>query len=277
MDKDISQHIDYYLKSFPLYKDVKIDSTNISFFLSLFKSNLYSQLDIYCTSCKKETTFKIQNPTMGGFTPGDSLPSVEKKIMDLNGFHNLLFECTRDHKQYSFQFHINYKEKTVQKIGQYPSLADLQLHDINKYRKLLNKEYSEFSKAIGLNANGIGIGSFVYLRRIFENLIYDTYNQSSLEIEGFSNLRMNDKVKELKSLLPEIIFEIPQLYSILSKGIHELDEDKCKEIFPQLKTAIELILEEKLAAVEKEKKISALRSSISKTATELSQEHNLED
>lgn len=37
------------------------------------------------------------------------------------------------------------------------------------------KSLFEFKRAIGLAAHGTGVGSFVYLRRIFEGLITETY------------------------------------------------------------------------------------------------------
>lgn len=59
------------------------------------------------------------------------------------------------------------------KIGQFPSVADLVILEIVKYKSVLSKQYREFSKAVGLFVHGIGIGSFVYLRRIIENLVYE--------------------------------------------------------------------------------------------------------
>jgi hypothetical protein len=52
----------------------------------------------------------------------------------------------------------------LQKIGQYPSIADLAAGDLKKYRKVLGKDrLFEFNRAIGLAAHGVGIGAFVYL------------------------------------------------------------------------------------------------------------------
>ena len=54
-------------------------------------------------------------------------------------------------------------------------------NDIKKYRKILGKEkYGEFGRAVGLYTHGIGIGSYVYLRRIFENLIEEAHQTKSL-------------------------------------------------------------------------------------------------
>ena len=66
-------------------------------------------------------------------------------------------------------------DNKIIKVGQYPSVADMTIPEIKKYRKVLGSEYRDYAKAIGLFANGIGIGSFVYLRRIIENLIYKKF------------------------------------------------------------------------------------------------------
>jgi len=54
-------------------------------------------------------------------------------------------------------------------------------------------------------------------------------------------------------LLPTAL-QNPNLYTILSKGIHELTEEECLEMFPMIKIGIELILDERIAEKEREKK-----------------------
>ena len=62
----------------------------------------------------------------------------------------------------------------MKKIGQYPSVADLSFPELKDYRKVMSKDDDkELKRAIGLHASGIGIGSFVYLRRIFERIRQD--------------------------------------------------------------------------------------------------------
>ena len=86
------------------------------------------------------------------------------------------------------------------KIGQYPSVADIHIGQVKQYDKVLDKSIlREFTKAIGLAANGVGIGSFVYLRRIFENLVYDAFDEAKreggLDLELFNKQRMDEKIK----------------------------------------------------------------------------------
>ncbi len=54
---------------------------------------------------------------------------------------------------------------TIEKVGQYPSLATIANDEVSQYRKDMNPiDAQEFHKAIGLAAHGVGVGSFVYLR-----------------------------------------------------------------------------------------------------------------
>jgi hypothetical protein len=76
------------------------------------------------------------------------------------------FACTRNesHNMY-FYFMVHDSlladHDTVTKIGQYPSLADLNSDSdkIKKYRGILRDQYQEFSKALGLASHRVGIGS----------------------------------------------------------------------------------------------------------------------
>ena len=124
--------------------------------------------------------------------------------------------------------------------------------------------YQEFSKAIGLASPGVGIGSFVYLRRLFENLILEAYNSNlkdSIEKKEFFTKRMDEKIELLKEYLPEFLVENKSLYSILSVGIHSLSENDCLNYFEAVKVGIELVLDEKLEILrKKEKAVKAKKS-----------------
>jgi hypothetical protein len=153
------------------------------------------------------------------------------------------------------------------KIGQFPSVAEIHIHEIKQYKKLLTQEkLKEFTRAIGLAANGVGIGSFVYLRRIFEHLIQQA-SQSGIK-EGkvsesdFQRARMDEKIELLKAYLPPFLVEHKELYSVLSLGIHELDENTCLQHFETLRVGIEIILDEQLEELRKKEKIDAAKSKI---------------
>lgn len=161
----------------------------------------------------------------------------------------------------------------LEKVGQEPSMADIQMFDIEKYRKVLSDDsFSDFSMALGLYASGVGCGSLLYLRRIYETLIKDAQDNCSKlpewNAEEYSKKRFNEKIEYLEALgvkiIPDDLSDVKgKIYGWLSKGVHELSEQDSKELFPYLKYAIELVLDEKLAQKEKEAKLEALHKKLS--------------
>jgi hypothetical protein len=161
------------------------------------------------------------------------------------------------------------EDRSIMKIGQYPTIAHVHIGQIQDYKGVLSKEeLKEFTRAIGLAANGGGIGSFVYLRRIFENLIQSAYEQAlkeyAIDREQYARGRMNDKIALLHDFLPETLVEIKEVYGILSKGIHELSEEECLLYFNTMRNGIEIILDDKLEQKKKELKRKETLENISK-------------
>lgn len=136
-------------------------------------------LDCFCNECGRDSVF---TSTESGIEESNSWAS------DLSIFRNkgaliVKFICSRD-VQHNIWFQFIILSNSIMKIGKFPSVADFSSTEIKKYQKFLGKErYRELSKAIGLVSHGIGIGSFVYLRRIFENLIEDAHQQAQLEVD----------------------------------------------------------------------------------------------
>lgn len=251
-------------------------------------------LDTYCVQCERGSTFQrvvtdvsFSGPNSNLFnvrgpdaivtnlrTEGTKFYGNPKRVPLQKGLVESLedhafresvfivdFACTRnDAHQLAFFFSII--GRTIEKVGQVPSLADLQDFTVRKYKPVLgNEKYRELTKGIGLFAHGIGIGSFVYLRRIFEDLIERAHLVAQTDAgwdEGaYQQARMDDKIKLLRLHLPDFLYNNRAIYSILSVGIHSLSEDDCKKHFPIVKVGIELILDELLADHERKLKIEA--------------------
>jgi hypothetical protein len=136
------------------------------------------------------------------------------------------------------------------------------------YRFELYLDATEFHKAIGLAAHGVGIGSYVYLRRIFERLIkgrFDEFKETEKwSEEDFLKVRMHERIELLKEHLPEFLVRNKKVYSILSLGVHELDEKVCLEFFPVLRSSIVVILEEDKRKLEELRRQQDLEKAISK-------------
>ena len=220
-------------------------------------------IDAYCIWCKKESVFR-SNPT-SRWVLSQWLSQIENDLQEFGWY------CAHDNDHHYRSYYFTTKGSNVfQKVGQFPSVADFQIPQAGKYRKILREDqYKEFTRGIGVAAHGVGIGSFVYLRRVFENLIEEAHAKAMAENKEFLNdeylkARMDDKIKIVKDYLPEFLVENRNLYAILSKGIHDLSEDECLKYFESVKIGIEQILDEKIIQKEKAEKAQNAREAIQK-------------
>lgn len=239
----------------PIYTPVKIDESNFSTYIQIIDVSRSKEFEGYNPLKQIESTFKVTTDLLG-------------YNQEFFGHGTVLIKCKRTDDIFRFYVFVNENEKTITKIGQYPSVADFHISEIKHYKKVIPQEkLRELTKAIGLAANGVGIGSFVYLRRLFEYLIYAAYEQCLSEDliteEQFNRSRMDQKIELLSSHLPSFLVENRSMYSILSLGIHELDEQTCLAHFDTLRVGIEIILDEKLDAIKKQQKIDEAKRKLS--------------
>lgn len=200
------------------------------------------RFDGHCPHCKQASTWSIRSVMT--FNTAANWSTVSGKTF----LDSMSINCGRD-DSHTIKYFLHYSQLSVEKVGQYPSLASIANDETSQYRSVMTKvDGQEFHKAIGLAAHGVGVGSFVYLRRVFERLVYGRFEEWKAN-EGwaddqFYSLRMNEKVSFLKDHLPPFLVDHARIYSILSVGIHELSEERCLAVFEVLKESIIIILEE---------------------------------
>ena len=240
---DLPSYSELFL-DLPLYSKIRFDreADDTDYVYDLKRER--HQFDAHCVGCEKESTFRrVMLET--GSPPGPGIFGRANQE-----FFAVEFRCTRVGHRMVFFFHV--LENVLVKMGQSPSMESIAGADIEKYRKVLGDNYfSELHRATGLASHGVGIGAFVYLRRIFERLIQDHYAEhvdKHSELEGFQTLRMDEKIAVLKNSLPPLLVETKATYGILSNGVHLLDEATCLKHFPVVRAAIILILEQDLKA-----------------------------
>ena len=246
----------------PSIKDVLIDSPLYSAseisgeFASKIVGSTYN-FDAFCIYCDKESTFR-------------EVTNYSGKLSHEAALHPRFFtknpKCTRN-PSHSYVFYLHLAVGGVlSKVGQYPSLEDITGSELRKYKNQLRGGYfQELTRANGLISHGIGIGSFVYLRRIFEKLIEDhrvDFEKSGDAISGFDGMRIEDKIEALKTVLPPALVKNRATYSILSSGIHALSEDDCRLYYPVVKAAIIQILEQDFEARERQRAEEELEAAI---------------
>lgn len=224
------------------------------------------QFDAYCIHCKRSSVFKTTR-SVGGSGYGSG--AVDQAWMLKNGQWAVEVHCVRN-STHSYQYYLALENAELRKIGQWPSVEDIAGADIEKYRSQLKDGYfKELKVATGLASHGVGIGSFVYLRRIFERLIYQHHTELPSPMDGFDTMRMDEKIHALKAVLPPALVKNKATYAILSKGLHELDEKTCQLYFPVVRSAIIRILEQDFQKREADKAEAALARDIAEITRQL--------
>lgn len=268
--------LEEFVFNIPLYHKVDKDNGYNDIITKLVSQNESITIEGYNPVKKTDTTYFLYKGIgnlqeySNGFRMGYGHTLVNgytysEQLLTEDGVRSVVFRCKRYGDKITIIVYHSKNENTIMKVGQYPSVATIHIGQIKQYNKLLDESVSkEFTRAIGLAANGVGIGSFVYLRRIFEKLIIDAFNEAkeSIDVDSFTRQRMDEKIQTLRDYLPSFIVANSAIYGILSKGIHELSEDECLAYFDCLRASIELILDERIEQNEKRKREETVKNSI---------------
>lgn len=263
---------DSFLLDLQLYKEMELDEEKAQYLKYRIEgvkrgpkvTKSHGFFDSYCPYCKKESTFQSKDNIEVIYRE----PYADEKGINYETVLFATYCCSRvaSHKVFGF---FKIKENELLKIGQYPSRADLEVEKLSKYSKVLSSDYiSDLSRAIGLASHGIGAGSLVYLRRVFEFLLEEAHQealkQKTIDEIQYNSCRVVEKIELLKNFLPDFMVQNKTIYGILSKGIHELTEEKCLAFFDTLRVSIEMILDEKVSKKEKEKKCKEITKTLGK-------------
>lgn len=202
------------------------------------KLNKDTDLEAFCTGCGRETLFKTE--WRPDFNHWGTTPHV--------AFVNVTCRSVRVTAHIA-HFQLRFENDTISKVGQFPSYADMENGGTKQLRKLLDRTSStELYRAIGLAAAGVGIGSFVYIRRIFERILRRRFDEekaaNNWTEDNWKGIRTDERIALLKDHLPPFMVKNAKLYSILSVGIHELDEQDCLNFFDIARASIVAILEQ---------------------------------
>lgn len=251
-----------FLLKTPLYEEISVEKSwssiiGYGYNPAVLVTSNGSRFDGYCPYCKASTTF-----TGASTSPG--LNRAPEKV--ISGIVTYEAKCARN-DMHVLRMYVQFANGKMAKIGQYPSVATLAEGVLKKYTKVLPEEdRQEFARAIGLAAHGIGIGSFVYLRRIFERLIERRFKEHRDERgwadEDFVLRRMDEKIELLQEFLPDFLVTNRKTYKILSLGIHGLDEATCLAMFTVLQSSILIMLDEDEERRQKELQKKAVQAEL---------------
>lgn len=283
-----------------LYDSIEISKDNIADLISLLDGCV--RMSTFCKECGAERVFSMQ-PYL--YHINDEGRFVSQKLADtiygLQGvfysripfpdeviseedskwmWRNWLIEeetrllvfkymCAMDNSHH-LDFVVLTDNDRFTKIGQYPSVADLSFPELDEYKKVLSAEdRKSMRRAIGLFASGIGVGSYVYLRRVLERLLMKAKEDAGdvIDEQKFREARIKEKISLLKDYLPPMLTGNPAIYGILSKGIHELTEEECLTYFPVVKDCIYMIIDEWEDMRKRREKELSIKAAISQIAS----------
>ena len=296
-----------FLQESGLYDEIEITPGNISELIDLIAGNV--RIDSYCSECGSNRVFSMNPITFMVNNKGqlcdENLAAYLQHFQkaqasapffggetrsDQNWFWSN-WPCCKATRVIHFPFvcsmdethHLDYVIRTqgniMLKIGQYPSVADLTFPELKEFRKVVSADdLKELRKAIGLHAQGIGVGAFVYVRRIFERLIDKAKElaiaDGNIDKTEYLESHVAERISLLKNYLPDTIVQNKTFYSIVSKGIHELSEEDCIAYFPVMREGIMLILRQWRAKQDEAETARKLATSLSKITANISKEGN---
>ena len=255
-----------YFFEIPLYQKVKLHQKynyRIKEFNELITRNV--SINAYNPDLEDNTTYHIT--TLPETEPLRLYGPYDDAFREASQYYEHKLFCVRTEKVFMVYSHFDNDNTIFQKIGQFKSIADFHISKIKRYKSVLSEEkLKEFTRAAGLAANGVGVGSFIYLRRIFETLLQEAHAKAKEDSEwndkDYETSRVSHKIKMLKNYLPDFVVENKGLYGILSKGVHSLSEDECLAYYDTVRSGIEIILDSKLEESEKKRKIEKAEKEI---------------
>ncbi len=232
------------------------------------------KIKVWCPTCEDEHDFDLLQPAY--------LPDCLTDVDDIDETALLTIEYVCSWCRYFnliFYIALDEEDNTFMKIGQYPPSYSFLLLKSKEFKKRLGNElFEEYKSAISSSSQGYNIGSFIYLRRIFEKLIESAHQDAkkgdNWREEDYKQLKTEKRIKMLKSYLPQKLVEYHDMYSILSEAIHQLTEEMCGKMHPVLIKGIDLILEEKIRAKNRKEQIESLDKEMNRLRREKNERKN---
>ncbi|PIK13550.1 hypothetical protein [Halobacteriovorax sp. JY17] len=254
--EEVFENFKIFLETAPLYKKVK---THVP---ASFNNFNFKPLQLICKDCGKETTHTYQQDlsqvtltprvkTRGGGTQSN-IKETEGQTLKFTYKCQL---CSNDF----YHFQISFDNKVMYKSGQEPGLG------INLSKGIEDKLGVELSslykKGKMCEANGLGIASMAYYRRVVEDKVKDLLEEIKdyvpeeqkeeyiKEIESVKSLHnFDEKADTIYEAMPTILKPegenlLKLLFSTVSENLHSKTDDECLDIAEEASSLLEIVIE----------------------------------
>jgi len=262
------------------------DKVRINNFLKLLNGNNVN-ITTKCIECGREYAFMmehqkeyfdLQRASDGRMQLFHGNKYVRIEFEDYETYNlEYLFKCTKN-KEHIYTMYITVIQRRnifeVVKTGQYPNKEDIQGFDFDEYKKVLEKYdiYKDYKNAYVCNCHNFSVASYAYIRRVFEKILV-SFIEVKKEKTGKEpkDNKVENKIKFTSDMFCDDIRPLlTMLYSVLSKGVHQLSEEECKKYYDTLHAIIKMQLADMEAERQKEEKKKSLSKELSKIHSELS-------
>ena len=181
-----------FLQKSGLYDEIEITKDNIFHLIDLIGGKV--KIDEFCPLCNEKRVFEVKPIVVYKYLEQENLhiPNLladELEFLQELGISRIIkaadgsttslwswtnwqfeedcrlmvfrFSCSMD-ESHKLDYIVATDDYKFKKVGQLPSVADLSFPELKEYSKFLSKDdMKEFRRAIGLFAQGIGVGSFI--------------------------------------------------------------------------------------------------------------------
>ena len=225
-------------------------------------------IDDYCEKCDKTSSFvsKDAHTSFETFYHSYDMPHIDDYRNQTERTPiciKINLQCAKCREAHFIS--LLFKGDNIVKIGQYPSFAGKEKHELERYKNIIAKYYIELIRSVNAYSQHMGIAAFVYLRRIYEHIVEKEYAELPDSTKK-SNASFDDKMKAVDKkihIIPnELDSQKSKIYSILSKGIHEYEEDECYELYPMMKVIIIMMLDRYLSEKERKKQLKDITETL---------------
>lgn len=265
-----------------LFKNNNVTEEGKSLLIALFHTK---KVDFFCLDCEKDRVFSVNhfikrhnnstNPYEINYIGPVYKELDDKLILDYSvkyppideGVIEYSFICSMNgthHYEIFFSFSLKNEILTIKKIGQSSLVRELKTCYSNEYKKVLERfnafeDYRHYEQSV---ERGLLAGACTYLRRVFEKMVNNYFDESHTNNKD-KYLHFDEKLKlVLNRFDVDIQPVLHESYSLLSKGIHELNDDEINDFYSLMAEVINIQLESEKEKKYRENKMKELRKNI---------------
>ena len=257
----------------------------------LYELFFCKKIEIKCVECNADYPFTVDHyikkykynndlfkipysPSSYSFRDLDSEELITKNIIPPSEDEGIIvytYKCTMNPLHYQTMellYTLDNNVVTIRKIGQKPINTDLRDSYSNEYKNILKKynAFDDYRKYEQSESRDLLAGACTYLRRILEKMVNIMIGDNSINDEDRNNAKhFEEKLKLVKNQFdPDIQDVIHESYGLLSKGIHELNNDEIDSFYALMAEVINVQLEYEQEKIHRSNKLKELRKNINK-------------